>query len=300
MREYGVREVERVLQISRSTILGLIKAGFVSPTRGPRREYRFSFQDLIVLRTARALTAAQVSPRRITRSLKELRRHLPSAMPLSGLSIRAVGDRVVVQEGNQRWQAESGQYLLELDISVADGELSVLARSTDEPDNVKDWFARGSGEPDSAKDWFARGSDEPDNAEDWFARGWELEEDDAEQARRAYEQALQLDPAHSGATINLGRLLHKAGERLEAERVYRAGIRHSGKDALLLFNLAVLLQDANRDAEAIRIYEAALQEDATLADCHYNLALAYEATGDPKRAIRHLGEYRKLLRGSGG
>ena len=272
MREYGVREVERVLQISRSTILGLIKAGFVSPTRGPRREYLFSFQDLIVLRTARALTAAQVSPRRITRSLKELRRHLPSAMPLSGLSIRAVGDRVVVQEGNQRWQAETGQYLLELDISVADGELSVLARSTDEPDN----------------------------AEDWFARGWELEEDDAQQARRAYEQALQLDPAHSDATINLGRLLHEAGEHLEAERVYRAGMRHSGRDALLLFNLAVLLQDVGREPEAIRIYEAALQEDASLADCHYNLALAYEATGDPKRAIRHLGEYRKLLRGSGG
>ena len=36
-------------------------------------------------------------------------------MPLSGLAICAVGDRVVVREGVNRWQAESGQYLLALE-----------------------------------------------------------------------------------------------------------------------------------------------------------------------------------------
>src|SRR6185436_10715210 len=124
MPAYGVSDVERVLQMSRGTIRSLIKAGFVSPARGPRREYLFSFQDLIVLRTARALNAAKVPPRRITRSLKQLREQ----MPLSGLSIRAVGDRVVVQEGARRWQADSGQYLLDLDVSISGGELSLLER----------------------------------------------------------------------------------------------------------------------------------------------------------------------------
>ena len=42
-----------------------------------------------MLRTAQALAAAKVPGERITRSLKELRRHLPEAMPLSGLSIGA-------------------------------------------------------------------------------------------------------------------------------------------------------------------------------------------------------------------
>src|SRR5215208_5345018 len=105
MPAYGVNDVERVLQMSRGTIRSLIKAGFVSPARGPRREYLFSFQDLIVLRTARALNAAKVPPRRITLSLKQLREHLPEQIPLSGLSIRAVGNRVVVQDGSHRWQA---------------------------------------------------------------------------------------------------------------------------------------------------------------------------------------------------
>ena len=115
MQAYGVRDVERLLRLSRSTIRALVAAGFVTPARGARNAWRFSFQDLIVLRTAQALVDAKVPQRRITRSLRELRRHLPASMPLSGLAIGAVADRVVVREGGRRWQAESGQYLLAFD-----------------------------------------------------------------------------------------------------------------------------------------------------------------------------------------
>ena len=61
MDTFSVRDVERVLRLSRSTVQGLIKVGFVKPTRGPRREYRFTFQDMIVLRAARALQQASGS-----------------------------------------------------------------------------------------------------------------------------------------------------------------------------------------------------------------------------------------------
>ena len=50
MELYSVRDVERVLQLPRSTLHGLVKLGFVRPARGPRGKYLFSFQDLIVLR----------------------------------------------------------------------------------------------------------------------------------------------------------------------------------------------------------------------------------------------------------
>ena len=129
MHSYGVRDVEKLLRLSRSTIRSLIAAGFVTPARGPRGAWRFSFQDLIVLRTAQALADARVPARRIMRSMRELRRHLPAAMPLSGLNIDAVADRVVVREGGNRWQAESGQYLLGFDGDPADGTLSVIERA---------------------------------------------------------------------------------------------------------------------------------------------------------------------------
>ena len=116
-----MQEVEKLLRLPRSTIRALIDAGFVSPARGPRKAWRFSFQDLIVLRTAQALVAANVPRKRINRSVKELRRHLPDSMPLSGLSICAVADRVVVKEGASRWQADSGQYLLGFEGDPASG-----------------------------------------------------------------------------------------------------------------------------------------------------------------------------------
>src|SRR6266487_5987563 len=130
MHPYGVRDVEKLLRLPRSTIRALIAAGFVSPARGPRSEWRFSFQDLIVLRTAQALADANVPQRRITRSVRDLRRRLPEAMPLSGLSIGAVADRVVVKEGASRWQADSGQYLLAFEGDPAAGSLSVMERKS--------------------------------------------------------------------------------------------------------------------------------------------------------------------------
>src|SRR5258708_22352164 len=99
MHQYGVRDVERLLRLPRSTIRALIAAGFVSPARGPRSAWRFSFQDLIVLRTAQAPADANGPQRRITKSDGELRRHLPQAMPLSRPSICPLRRRVGLRGG---------------------------------------------------------------------------------------------------------------------------------------------------------------------------------------------------------
>src|SRR5262249_54606678 len=78
MDRYGVDDVERLLRIPRSTIRSLVNAGFVSPGRGPRNSWRFSFQDLAVLRTARALAEARVPQRHIPRAMREMKRHAES------------------------------------------------------------------------------------------------------------------------------------------------------------------------------------------------------------------------------
>src|SRR5258708_13357148 len=48
--------------------------GFLSPERGPRGDFRFSFQDLVVLRAAKDLAAARIPARRTRRTLKRLMR----------------------------------------------------------------------------------------------------------------------------------------------------------------------------------------------------------------------------------
>jgi tetratricopeptide (TPR) repeat protein len=275
MQTYSVRDIERVLRLSRSTIRGLVDVGFVKPTRGARREYRFSFQDLIVLRAARALIQAKVSRRRIRRSLEDLRRHLPETLPLSGLSISAVGDRVVVRDGKSHLEVDSGQYVLGFDVSVEDGVLRVVERTEEVPEQAA----------------------EPQPEDDWFARGLELEATDPAGAKAAYQRAVDEDPENVAAWINWGRLLHEQGQGREAEKIYRRATEACGPDPVLMFNLGVLLEDLGRTGPALEAYQIALGEDPNLADCHYNLARLYESLGQPQHAIRHLGQYRRLVSG---
>jgi DNA-binding transcriptional MerR regulator len=276
MQSYSVRDIERVLRLSRSTIRGLIDVGFVTPTRGPRREYRFSFQDLIVLRAARALIQAKVSRRRIRRSLEDLRKHLPQTMPLSGLSICAVGDHVVVREGDSQYQVDSGQYVLGLDVTVEDGVLRVVEKEFGTRDDA------GLAPPRDAIDWFDDGLDFEENG-------------DIDQAIEAYKQTVVLDAQNVAAWINWGRLLHDRGNKREAEEVYRRALEQCGPDPVLMFNLGVLLEDLGRTQAAVEAYQAAVGEDPAFADGHYNLARLYESLGQPQHAIRHLGQYRRLL-----
>lgn len=271
MHQYGVSDVERMLGLSRSTIRALVAAGFVSPARGPRKALLFSFQDLILLRTAQSLASAKVPPQRITRSLKALRRQLPETMPLTGLSIGAVGDQVVVRDGNGQRQAESGQYLLAFEGDPDKGSLSVIERPTAEPPAA--------------------------DRSDWFRQALELEADDPAAAIAAYRKAIAADPQRIDARVNLGCLLHEQGRHQDAERVYREALEACGDDVLCWYDLAVLLDDLRRPQEAADAYEQALRLDPALADAHYNLGLLYEAMGRPQEAIRHMSRYRKLMQG---
>jgi len=200
---YGVREVERLLRMPRSTIRVLIEAGFVSPARGPRNAWRFSFQDLIVLRTARALTAAKVPAKRIMKSLKALRRRLPESMPLSGLSIDAVGDRVVVKEGATRWQADSGQYLLAFEGDPSVGDLKVIERKPEE----------------EASDPYAL-----------YELGVQLEQAGRKlEALEVYKAALQQDPRMADCCYHLALLCEELKKPREAIR-YMAQYRRLTHD----------------------------------------------------------------------
>jgi tetratricopeptide (TPR) repeat protein len=278
VHRYSMRDVERVLQLPRSTLQGLVRLGFVRPTRGPRRQYLFSFQDLIILRAARALLQADIPRSRIRRSLGQLRERLPEAVPLSGLAICAVGDRVVVREGATHWQADDGQYLLGFEVSVQNGILRMIEhQETRAPSQ-----SGVSGQTAVT-------------AEDWFAEGLRLEATDPAAALAAYARSAEADPEDPAAWVNWGRLLHESGDARAAEKVYRRALERCGADSMLLFNLGVALEDLGDKGAALDAYLGAVSEDPNFADCHYNLARLYESAGKTQHAIRHLGQYRRLV-----
>jgi tetratricopeptide (TPR) repeat protein len=266
---YSLSEVSKLLGLTRSIVTGLIDAGFVSPARrGRRNEYRFTFQDLVMLRAARGLTAAGLSSTRILRSLRRLKSQLPDQVPRAGLRIEAVGDAVVVSEGERQWQPDNGQYVLGFTVATDARGVAFIEAAAPTPS--------------------------PTDADEWFHRAASLEDLDPDGACDAYRHAIDVDPTYGPAYTNLGRMLHQRGQLREAEAVYRDGLAHCGPDGVALFNLGVLLEDSNRKAEAAGIYRAALQANPEMADAHYNLALLCEAKGLRREALRHLSAYRKF------
>lgn len=273
MKSYTTRDVARLLGLSEPQVRSQARAGFLSPERGPRNGYRFSFQDLVLLRTARELAQARVPPRRIRSALCGLARELPTGRSLSGLRITADGEQVVVRDEGSAWNPESGQ--LQIDFSV--GELARRA----EP--VARRLARS-----------AQRAPEPLTALDWFDLGVDLEAAAPDEARNAYSRALALDPDLADAHVNLGRLLQLAGHPTEAVEHYRRSLRAGSTDPTAAFNLGTALEELGHWAEAIRAYRQAIQADRDFADAHFNLARLFEQTGRRAEAIGHLREYQVL------
>jgi tetratricopeptide (TPR) repeat protein len=275
MRGYATRDVAQILGLSASQVLGYVRSGFLRPERGPRGDYRFSFEDLVFLRTAKGLLEARIGPRRVKSALAKLREQIPEGRRLTGLRITAEGSRIVVADGDTRWQPESGQALLDFGVAELAEKVAPLAREA---------FLK------------AQEDSEELTAEDWYEWGCELETAAPPEAREAYRRALALDASHADALVNLGRLLHESGDARGAEDHYRRAIEARPGDATAVFNLGVALEDLKREDEALAAYEKAVSIDPDNADAHYNAASLYERLGQVPAALRHLKSYRNILR----
>jgi tetratricopeptide (TPR) repeat protein len=272
MHGFGTAEVARLLGMTPRQVRRLATAGVLRPDRGPRRAYRFSFQDLVLLRAAKSLADLDVPRRRVHRALRSLSRQLPRDRPLSELRITAEGDEIVVRDGQAAWVPTSGQ--LTLDFLVADLATEVASLAQE--------HAR------------RRGRDDPADADGWFALGLELEGVAPTEAEEAYRRALQLNPDLPEALINLGRLFQTRGRRHEAEDLYRRARTVQPDLAVAAFNLGTVLEEQRRTEEAAEAYRSAVELDPALADAHYNLSGVYERLGNAVAAFRHLRRYREL------
>src|SRR5205085_3271260 len=194
---YSLREVAAMLGLRPAQIRSYATKGFLTPERGPRGELRFGFHDLVVLRTASELVAADIPQRKVQRALERLREQLPEGKSLAGIRIAADGERVIVRDRDAVWNPESGQALF--DFSVDDLTANIIEVPRRQMIDDLD-------------------------ADDWYDAGCHLESMSSEDARDAYERALHLDPNHTDAHINLGRLLHEMRAPAAAEKHYRAAL----------------------------------------------------------------------------
>jgi tetratricopeptide (TPR) repeat protein len=275
MSGYGAREVAKMLGLSVGQVRSYVRAGFLEPERGARGELRFSFQDLVLLRTAKGLLSAKIPARRVRAQLGALRDKLPEGRPLRTLRIAAEGDEIVFGDEGVRMRSD-GQVLFDFDTADL---ARVAAPAALEAARTQESVDSGPG------------------ADGWYERGCDLEEHDPDEARACYRRALELEPSHPAAHLNLGRLLHEAGDPRAAAAHYRLALEADEGDATAWYNLGVALEDDGEGAGALDAYARALAIDPLQADAHFNAARLYEKRGQKAAAIRHLGTYRKLTQG---
>jgi tetratricopeptide (TPR) repeat protein len=271
---YRAQEVARMLGLSVDEVRRFARAGFVDAGSGAHNELRFSFQDLVLLRAAAGLVHAKVPAARVRRALRHLRGQLPAGRSLASVHVSAEGDDVVVRDGGARWSPESGQVLLDFDVKDLARKVAPLVRQAAR--------RRAPGKLD---------------AESWYAWACDLEDGAPAEAREAYRRALDLEPDHPGAHLNLGRLLHEGGDPRAAEYHYRRALADPAHRATASFNLGVALEDEGLHDEALLAYARAIEADGALADAHHNLARLLERLGRKADALRHLAAYRRLVQG---
>jgi tetratricopeptide (TPR) repeat protein len=274
---YTTQDVAKMIGVSSGRLRAYLRAGVLAPERGERGELRFSFQDLLLLRKAEGLVRQRIRPHRVRSALQKLKAQLPDTQPLTGVQLGADGSSVVVQEGNTRWQVESGQVLLAFDPPPAESEapLTMLRARPSAP----------------ADDQLAAPS-----PEEIYEIGCDIDEADPVQAEATYRQVLMQSPEHADAHINLGRILHERGDLAAAEAHYRRALVIRPGDATALFNLGVALEDQGRNEAALEAYAGAIAVDDRNADAHYNAARLYDLAGDYNSALRHLRICRDLTR----
>lgn len=260
---YTTDDVLRILHLSEQTFRACLRAASY-PSPQMIRQPHFTFQDLLILRTAKGLLDAGISAGRIRKVLASLKRQLPDDQVLSHMKIYADGRRVVVWDATGQWQPDSGQFLLDFDVE-----------EVKRPAKVRTLARRGAAS-------CARVT-----AQQWYERALELEQDSPEEACHAYEEAVKVDPTLVDAHLNLGRLYHLGDQLDRAEACYRRAIEYASDEPLGYVNLAGVLKQKGDRQGAIAAYTAAIQRRPDLTEAHEQLALLYDAEGNTTMAFRH-------------
>lgn len=258
---YSRQDAARILRVPEKQIVAWQRAGLISATSN-----EFSIRDLAGMRSLRDLREQRLSVRSIRSSVEAMQRIAGMADPLRESSPVPRGARLVFRHSGALLDPLTQQLAFDFDAPPR-RELSLLKREPPREQILRDQA----------------------QAQEIFQRAVQLEErsETLAEAAALYLQVLELCPRHAPASINLGTILYNDRRYAEAEKRYRTAAEIDPDYALAFFDLGNVLDELRRLPEAIAAYTRAIQLVPQYADAHYNLALAYERTGERRRALRH-------------
>jgi tetratricopeptide (TPR) repeat protein len=107
----------------------------------------------------------------------------------------------------------------------------------------------------------------------------------AADAARAFERAAAADSNNAPYWANLGNARRAIGDRAGAEQAYRRALDLDARTADAANGLGVLLVEANRSADATPWFERAIAAAPDLVEARLNLGIALQQSGQTARAV---------------
>jgi tetratricopeptide (TPR) repeat protein len=282
---YSVRDVARILAVQESRLRYWMQTGFVGPTVRKGGRFYYTFCDLVSVKAAKDLLAADIPLQKARKAVESLKKILPAdTHPTSRMRVCSDGETIVALKDDVAFEPISGQVVMAFNLPAFGEHISeVLAMprvDPSAPQEVTDSPTEANGGTTAYRHFV-----EACAAED---RG------DSQTAEHLFRQAIDLEPHMAAALTNLGNLVYRQGELEEARRLYERALEHDPNQPEARYNLANLLEDLGETDLAIAELRKVCAAAPEFADAHYNLGLMLAQVGGTSQAKQYLERYLEL------
>jgi tetratricopeptide (TPR) repeat protein len=286
---YSIRDVSRILAVQEARLRYWMQTGFVGPTVRKGGRFYYTFTDLVAVKSAKDLLAANVSLQAARKAVESLKKILPGdTHPASKLRLCSDGQTIVALADDITFEPIGGQVVMAFSLaSFGEHVTEVLAMPRVDPSApvaVEDSPTEANGGTTAYRHFIEACA--------------AMDRGELQTAEHLFRQAVDLEPNMAAALTNLGNLVYRQGEHDEARRLYERALDHDPMQAEARYNLANLLADAGETELAIAELRRVCAACPEFADAHYNLGLVLASIGGAAQAKKHLERYLELDAGS--
>jgi tetratricopeptide (TPR) repeat protein len=283
---YSIRDVARILALQESRLRYWMQVGFVGPTVRKGGRFYYTFCDLVAVKAAKDMLAADIPLQRVRKAVESLKKVLPNdTHPASRLRVCSDGNTIVALADDVAFEPIGGQVVMAFNVpSFGEHIADVLAMPRVDPSAPQHEITDSPTEANGGTTAY-RMFVEACAAED---RG------DTQLAEHLFRQAIDLEPNMAAALTNLGNLVYRQGEVEEARRLYDRALEHDPTQPEARYNLANTLEDLGEIELAVAELRKVCAAAPDFADAHYNLGLMLAQLGGTAQAKQHLERYLEL------
>jgi tetratricopeptide (TPR) repeat protein len=262
-----------------------MQTGFVGPTVRKGGRFYYTFCDLVAVKAAKDLLAAELPLQKARKAVESLKKVLPNdTNPHSKLRVCSDGETIVALKDDVAFEPISGQVVMAFTLpSFSEHIAEVLAMprvDPSAPQEITDSPTEANGGTTAYRHFVEACA--------------AMDRGDTETAEHLFRQAIDLEPHMAAALTNLGNLVYRQGELDEARRLYDRALEHDPNQPEARYNLANLLEDLGETDLAIAELRKVCAAAPEFADAHYNLGLMLAQVGGTSQAKQYLERYLEL------